>query len=153
MRKFPVQQGKYREKPNSMVFSGHLTGTKPHNIADSDANSLRIGTGNWIAAKATIDIRAGGKRSISLDGGLVGGLAGGEHDPERQAVLVHQGVDLGAQSSTRTADGVIRAPFLPPAACWCARMMELSIRCRDCGDVAASASNTFSQIPAFAHLL
>jgi hypothetical protein len=26
-------------------------------------------------------------------------------------------VDLGAQSSTRTADGVILAPFFPPLAC------------------------------------
>ena len=52
-----------------------------------------------------------------FDGGFVRGLAGGEHDAQRQAVLVHQGVDLGAQSSTRTADGVIRAPFFPPAAC------------------------------------
>jgi hypothetical protein len=27
-------------------------------------------------------------------------------------------MDLGAQSSTRATDGVIVAPFLPPAACW-----------------------------------
>jgi hypothetical protein len=27
-------------------------------------------------------------------------------------------MDLGAQPSARTTDGVIRAPFLPPAACW-----------------------------------
>jgi hypothetical protein len=27
-------------------------------------------------------------------------------------------MDFAGQSSTRTADGVIRAPFLPPAACW-----------------------------------
>ena len=45
------------------------------------------------------------------------GLAGSEHQPDRQAVLVDDGVDLGAQSATRTADGVIFAPFLPPAAC------------------------------------
>ena len=65
------------------------------------------------------------------DGGLVGGLAGGQNDPDRQAVLIYDSVDLGAQSSTRTADGVIRAPFFPPAACWWARMMELSIRWSD----------------------
>ena len=45
------------------------------------------------------------------------GLAGGEYEPDRQAGFVDDGVDLGAQSSTRTADGVILAPFLPPAAC------------------------------------
>lgn len=49
---------------------------------------------------------------------LVGSLARRNQQPDRQAVLVDDGVDFGAQSSTRTADGVIRAPFLPPAACW-----------------------------------
>ena len=50
--------------------------------------------------------------------GLVGSLALRQHDADRHAGLIDGGVDLGAQSSTRTADGVIRAPFLPPAACW-----------------------------------
>ena len=50
-------------------------------------------------------------------GPQVVGLAGGEHQADRQAVLVNDSVDLGAQSATRTADGVIFAPFLPPAAC------------------------------------
>jgi len=86
-------------------------------------------------------------------GGHVRGLAGGEQQAHRQAVLVDNGVDLGAQSSTRTADGVIRTPFFPPAACWWARMMEESISCIDCGDFAASVSNIRSQTPAFAHLL
>jgi hypothetical protein len=44
-------------------------------------------------------------------------LAGGQQQADRQAVAVNDGMDLGAQSSTRTADGVIRAPFFPPAAC------------------------------------
>ena len=48
---------------------------------------------------------------------FVGGMTGGEQQPDRQAAFVHHRVDLGAQSSTRTADGVIRAPFFPPAAC------------------------------------
>src|ERR1041384_4165689 len=76
------------------------------------------------------------------DGAHVGGLAGGDQEPHRQAVLIDDGGDLGAQSATRTANGVIRAPFLPPAACWWARMIELSISCIDCGEAAASASNT-----------
>jgi hypothetical protein len=46
------------------------------------------------------------------------GLSCGQDEPDRQAVFIDGGVDLGAQSSTRTADGVIRAPFFPPAACW-----------------------------------
>jgi hypothetical protein len=41
-----------------------------------------------------------------------------KHNPYRHSLLIDHRVDLGAQSSTRTADGVIRAPFLPPAACW-----------------------------------
>lgn len=87
------------------------------------------------------------------NGGLVGGLSGRKHNADGQAILIDQSIDLGAQSSTRTADGVIRAPFLPPAACWWARMMELSIRCIDCGEAAARASNTRSQTPAFDHRL
>lgn len=49
--------------------------------------------------------------------GLVGSLARGQQEAHRQAVGVNHGMKLGAQSSTRTADGVIRAPFFPPAAC------------------------------------
>jgi len=44
-------------------------------------------------------------------------LAGGEDQADGQASLVDQRIDLGAQSATRTADGVIRTPLLPPAAC------------------------------------
>jgi hypothetical protein len=62
----------------------------------------------------------------------VGGLSGGEDHPHRQTVLIDHGVDLGDRSSTRTANRVIWAPF-SPAACWWARMMELSIICIDCG--------------------
>jgi hypothetical protein len=50
--------------------------------------------------------------------GLVGRLPLRKHYPYRHSLLIDYRVDLGAQSSARTADGVIRAPFLPPAACW-----------------------------------
>jgi hypothetical protein len=50
-------------------------------------------------------------------GALVVGLSSGENDANRQAIVVHDCVNLGAQSPTREADGVILAPFLPPAAC------------------------------------
>ena len=50
-------------------------------------------------------------------GGLVGGLTGRQQKADRQTGRVNDGVDLGRQSSARTADGVIRAPFFPPAAC------------------------------------
>ena len=62
------------------------------------------------------------------EGRLVGSLAWREQQADRQAVVVDDGVELGSQSSTRTTDGVIRAPFFPPAACWWARMIEESMR-------------------------
>ena len=101
------------------------------------------------------DKGAGGRQAVEQRGrgGLVRRLSGAQQKPDRQAALIHDGMDLGAQSATRTANGVIRAPFLPPAACWWARMMELSINCRDCGDCAASVSNICSQTPAFAQRL
>jgi len=51
------------------------------------------------------------------DGRLVGRLPRRQQKSDRQATGIDDGMDLGAQSSTRTADGVIRAPFFPPAAC------------------------------------
>src|SRR5690606_4380458 len=84
---------------------------------------------------------------------LVGGLARGQGKPDRPSALVDDRVDLAAQSSTRTADGVIRAPFLPPPACWWARTMEESISCSDCGEAAASASKIRSHTPALAQRL
>ena len=61
-------------------------------------------------------------------GRLVGGLPRAEHEAYRQAAGIDDDVDLGGQSAPRSSDGVIRAPFFPPAACWWARTMELSIR-------------------------
>jgi len=50
-------------------------------------------------------------------GGFVGGLAGRQEQPDWQPRSIDNGVDFCRQSPTRTADGVIRAPFFPPAAC------------------------------------
>ena len=80
-------------------------------------------------------------------------LTGGQHEPYRQTILVDDGIDLGAQSSTRTADGVILAPFFPPAACWWARMIELSINAIEPGDLAARVSNTRTHTPTRAQRL
>ena len=49
--------------------------------------------------------------------GLVGSLPCRESEANRQSLLVDDDVELAGQSATRTADGVIRTPFLPPAAC------------------------------------
>jgi hypothetical protein len=48
---------------------------------------------------------------------------------------------------------VILAPLFPPAACWWARTIELSIRCSECGERAESASKTESQTPFLAQRL
>jgi hypothetical protein len=84
---------------------------------------------------------------------LVRGLTGREQQSDRKTVRIDDRVYLGAQSSARTANGVIRPPFLPPAACWCARMIELSMRCIECGECCARASNTRTHTPALAQRL
>lgn len=84
---------------------------------------------------------------------LVGSLALRQAQADRQATFVDDGVDLGAQSPTREADGVIRAPFFPPAACWWARMIELSMKAMDSGDCSDRALKTLTQTPAFAQRL
>jgi hypothetical protein len=59
-----------------------------------------------------------GERSNQLRrSGLVRGLAWGEHEADRQATVVDNSVNLACQSPTGATNGVIRAPFLPPAAC------------------------------------
>lgn len=49
----------------------------------------------------------------NLDRRFVGGLAGWQDNAQRQTILIHKCIDLGAQPSTRTADGVIRTSFFP----------------------------------------
>ena len=80
-------------------------------------------------------------------------LARRKDEPHGQTVLIDERVDLGAQSATRAADGVIFAPFLPPAACWWARMIELSMKAIECGDLAAKVSKIRIQTPALAQRL
>ena len=71
-------------------------------------------------AVAAVGDRIAGRRQAfdqARQGGLVGSLTGGQQKADRQAGGIDDGVDFGGQSSTRTADGVICAPFFPPAAC------------------------------------
>jgi len=71
------------------------------------------------AVPAIGDRLASGAQAIdqARQGGLVGSLTGCQQQPNRQAHRVHDSMDFGAQSPTRTANGVILAPFFPPAAC------------------------------------
>lgn len=48
---------------------------------------------------------------------LIVRLSCAQNNSYRQAIVIYDRVDLSAQSPTRTTDGVILAPFLPPAAC------------------------------------
>jgi hypothetical protein len=81
------------------------------------------------------------------------GLAGGQREPHGEAFFIDYRIDLRTQSSTRTADGVILTPLFPPAACWWARIIELSISAIDFGDFAAKISKIRTQTPALAHRL
>lgn len=47
----------------------------------------------------------------------IGCLTGAQTKAQGQAIAIDDSVYLCTQSSTRTANGVIRTPFLPPAAC------------------------------------
>lgn len=80
-------------------------------------------------------------------------LALRQRQPDRQTCVIDDDVDFRAQSPARETDGVIRTPFFPPAACWWARMTELSIKVMDSGDCSASRLKISTQTPAFAHRL
>ena len=84
---------------------------------------------------------------------LVGRLSGREHDPDGQTTPVHKGMDLGGQPSARAANGVIRTPLFPPAACWWARTIEESMRWSDCGERSAKAAKMPIHTPRFAQRL
>lgn len=84
---------------------------------------------------------------------LVGGLPRSEYEADGQPASVNNGMDLGGQSPTGATDGVIRAPLLPPAACWWARTIEESRRCRLSGETSLSRSKMRSQMPCLAHRL
>lgn len=80
-------------------------------------------------------------------------MAGGQGEPDRQAAGIDAGVELGAQSATRAADGVIRLPFLRLAAYWCACTIELSISASEPDERAASAPKIVSHTPRLAQPL
>ena len=83
------------------------------------------------AVVATVRDQRLGRRQSSQKvrhGGLVRRLAWRDQQPDRQSGFIDDRMDLGAQSATRTANGVIRTPFFPPAACWWARTIDESIR-------------------------
>jgi hypothetical protein len=76
-----------------------------------------------------------GEKGIGLDLieqrhglGDVGCLAGRQGQRNGITERIDDGVDLGRQSTARSADGLVRAVFFwAPALCWCARTLVESI--------------------------
>jgi hypothetical protein len=137
-----------------------VDGSRDANVALAGDVSRRAAVGTPVdqcfGAIAAVGDNVGSERQAFEKGRcrrLVGGLSGRDDEAERQPNFVHDGVELCRQSSTRTANGVIRTPLFPPAACWWAFTMELSISWSAAGSLAASASKTASQTPRLAHLL
>lgn len=65
--------------------------------------------GHYVAAREPLQQEGCSTQIVSLPRS--------QYQPNWQSVLIDRSVDFGAQSSTRAANGVIFAPFLPPAAC------------------------------------
>lgn len=82
------------------------------------AGTDQIEQGIRIIATVGDDVAAFEAFEQTRSGTQIMSLARGQHEPHGEAFLIDHRIDLGAQSSTRTADGVILAPFFPPAACW-----------------------------------
>ena len=132
----------------------HLSVTLGRNVG-ADISGLSEFDKGFGVVTTISDEGAGSTQALNQRTGsfFVRCLAGRQSEPDRQTIAIYDGVDLGAQSSTRTTDGVIRGSFFPPAACWWARMMELSINACDCGDRSARASKIRSHTPTLAHRL
>jgi hypothetical protein len=93
-----------------IALAGNMGGGSHRSEQLDDAAGAVAAVGDRLAGRAQALDQA-------RQGGLVGGLAGRQQQANRQAYSIDDGVDLGRQSPTRTADGVIRAPLFPPAAC------------------------------------
>ena len=72
-----------------------------------------------------------GPRALDQFGGWddVVAIALGELKGEWETEGIHYQVDLGRRPSTRPTYPLCGGPPLPPAACWCARFVVLSMLC------------------------
>ncbi len=139
------------DAPADRAMDAALAGRRNVGLGAAPADEIEQGVGVIAAVGDDVAALEAGEQMRS--GLEIVGLSGGQHQTHRQAALVDEGVDLGAQSATRAADGVILAPFFPPAACWWARMMDESIKAIECGDFAARVSKTLTHTPARAQRL
>lgn len=79
-------------------------------------DQIKDGAGVVATISNHVTRRRMGRKQIA-DGRLVRGLSRRQGNRHREAAMIHHRVDLGAQSATRTTDGVILAPLFPLAAC------------------------------------
>mgnify|MGYP000992864359 CR=1 FL=1 len=93
----------------SVAGRGDVTTATVASDQVEDGHGVVASVGDYVAEPSSL--QEGGY------GGLIGRLSLRQNDPHRQPATVDQSVDLRGQSTTRTTDGVIRAPFFPPAAC------------------------------------
>lgn len=85
-------------------------------------------------------------------GCAVGNLSAGEHQSQRTAQVIAQGMDLGGAPTTRAANCLTGFPFFPPLAQRWALTAELSISTSEGGPPAAArAWKMFAQMPFAAH--
>ena len=141
----PIEGGVDPALDPAIALGGDVTATTPGGDQVQDGPGVVPAVGDHIAGR-------GVRREERGDRRLVRRLPRREGDGHRQPAPVDHRVDLGAQSATRTTERVIRPPFRV-AACWCARMIELSIRSMLSGDRSARVSKTRTQTPALDHRL
>ena len=85
--------------------------------------------------------------------GAVVSLAGGQAEPDREALGIDDGVDLGREATAGATETMISTPLFAVAACWCARMEVLSIIWMSPSYAAVIASINRSHTPALRHRL
>lgn len=124
---------------------------------DDDGNAgLAQGLGQMIGIVGAVSDQAGEAAVVEqpVGGGDIGSLTGREADVDDPSQCIDQGVDLGAQSTSGTAESLpIRGPPFAPAACWWARTIVLSIIRYSLFRSRVSAANTRSHTPLWAHRL
>lgn len=78
-------------------------------------------------------------------------LSFGQLERERKSERIDDEVDLGRRTTPRSADAVNCRPPFPPAACWWARFVVLSMLCHSGSTAVCSAANNASHRPHLDH--
>ena len=78
-------------------------------------------------------------------------LSFGQLEREGKAEGIDDEVDLGRRAASRSTDTVNCGPPFPPAACWWARFVVLSMLCHSGSTAVCSAANSASHRPRLDH--